>query len=174
MHVTIHFPSRLPVIVLLLLLAAAGCRKAGETAAEAAIERASGGKLEVDRDGDVTTLRGEDGSQMRIASGDDLTLPAGFPRDVYLPRDYALNSVVEMGPVTMVQLSSPQTVSDLYASADQAMQALGWRQVMAMRQASGSAVLGFEKDQRRASLTFSGGPGDGRTLVGVQLQTEGD
>lgn len=174
MHATIQFPSRLSVIALLLLLAVAGCRKAGEAATEVAIERASDGKVEVDRDGDVTTLRGEDGSQVRMSTGDDITLPAGFPRDIYLPRDYALNSVVEMGPVIMVQLSSTQTVSDLYASADQAMQAHGWKQVMAMRQASGSAVLGFEKEQRRASLTFSGGNGDGRTLVGVQLQSEGD
>lgn len=172
MHVTIQSSLRLAAIALLLPIAAGGCRKAGEAATEAAIERASGGKVEVDRDGDVTTLRGEDGSQMRMSTGDDLSLPADFPRDVYLPREYALNSVVEMGPVTMVQLSSGQTVSDLYASADQAMQALGWKQVMAMRQASGSAVLGFEKDHRRASLTFSSGADDGRTLVGVQLQAE--
>jgi hypothetical protein len=170
MRATIQFSLRLAAIALLLSVAATGCRKAGEAAAEAAIERASDGKLEVDRDGDVTTLRGEDGSQMRMSTGDDLTLPVNFPRDVYLPREYALNSVVEMGPVTMVQLSSTQTVSDLYASADQAMQAHGWKQVMAMRQASGSAVLGFEKEQRRASLTFSSGASDGRTVVGVQLQ----
>lgn len=173
MHATIQSALlRLAAIALLLPIAAGGCRKAGEAATEAAIERASGGQVEVDRDGDVTTLRGEDGSQMRMATGDDLSLPADFPRDVYLPREYALNSVVEMGPVTMVQLSSAQTVSDLYASADQAMQSLGWKQVMAMRQASGSAVLGFEKDHRRASLTFSSGASDGRTLVGVQLQAE--
>jgi len=170
MRATIQVSLRLAAIALLLPVAATGCWKAGEAASEAAIERASDGKVEVDRDGDVTTLRGEDGSQMRMSTGENLALPAGFPRDVYLPREYALNSVVEMGPVTMVQLSSTQTVSDLYASADQAMQAHGWKQVMAMRQASGSAVLGFEKEQRRASLTFSSGASDGRTVVGVQLQ----
>lgn len=174
MRATIEFSLRLAAIALLLSVAATGCRKAGEAATEAAIERASGGQVEVevDRDGDTTTFRDEDGNQMRVRSGEGLSLPADFPRDIYLPREYALNSVIEMGPVTMVQLSSTQTVSDLYASADQAMQSQGWKQVMAMRQASGSAVLGFEKDRRRASLTFSSGASDGRTLVGVQLQAE--
>ena len=166
--------NRLAAACLLgMLLALGGCRKAADTAAEAAIESATGHQVDVERDGGTTILRAEDGTQLRMSSGDDLQLPDGFPDDVYLPDQYRLDSVMEMPSVTMLQLSIHAGVDALSAEADQAMQSRGWEQVMQMRQASGSAVLAYEKGQRRASFTLSNGGNNTRTMLSVQLQDEG-
>ena len=53
-------------LVLALVLAAGACQKAGESAADVAIERATG--VKVDRDGDQVTLRSADG-QVAIQTG---------------------------------------------------------------------------------------------------------
>lgn len=167
-------PSTLPGLAkaccLGLLVLATACQNAADAASEAAIRAAAGTNVGIERDGDTTVLRGEDGTEARLRTGNDLALPEGFPDDIYLPGEYSLSSVAEMGPMTMVQLSSSEELGTVYANADQTMQAAGWKQVMAMRQASGSAVLAYEKEERRTSFTLSSGAGDDRTLVGVQVQ----
>src|SRR5690606_22347016 len=69
-------------LVLALVLAAGACKKVGESAADAAIERATG--VKVDRDGDQVTLHSKDGD-LAIRTGESVALPDDFPDDIYLP-----------------------------------------------------------------------------------------
>ena len=72
-----------------------GCRNAADAATEAAIETASGKKVDVERDGDTVTYKTEEG-EMTMQGGVDLPLPSDFPKDVYLPKTYAVNSVMDI------------------------------------------------------------------------------
>lgn len=158
-------------LVLALVLAAGACKKVGESAADAAIERATG--VKVDRDGDQVTLHSKDGD-LAIRTGESVALPDDFPDDVYLPADYQVNSVMDLQGVSMISLTAPGQVSSLFAAAREAMQAQGWTQSMSAQHSADTAILAFEKgedEQRRnATLSFNRNNGDEHVIVGVQLQ----
>ena len=125
-----------------------GCKKAQDAAVEAAIERATGAK--VDKDGNAVTIKTEQGD-LKIASADEggsVALPAGFPKDVYLPADHKVASAMDMGGMQMINLTTPQGVAEVSADAEKAMQAQGWKRDMAM-QADGSNTLMYSKDKRQ-------------------------
>ncbi|MBE0476399.1 MAG: hypothetical protein IBX62_04785 [Coriobacteriia bacterium] len=63
----------------LLVLSSAGCAKLGEKAAEKAVEKATGVKVE--QDGDAVTYTGKDGESVSYSAGGGLPkdFPAGFP-----------------------------------------------------------------------------------------------
>lgn len=166
-------------IVLATAVVLAGCSKSpSERIAETAIEQAAGGDVQVDQDGNQVSLRTDQGD-MTLSADEALPLPADFPGDVYLPGNYQVNSVMDMGKVRAVSLRTPLPVSQLFAEAGTAMKAQGWTQKMAMQQAAGNAILSFEKDTpdkitRTVSLSFiqSKNAGDG-TIVSVQMQQSG-
>ncbi len=157
-------------LVLPLALAAGGCQKVGQTAADAAIARATG--IAIDRHGEPA---GGDGVEARPdARSRSVALPADFPEDVYLPVHYQVNSVMDLQGVSMISLSVPGEVDALLADAREAMQAAGWTQSMSAQHSVDSAVLAFEKGdggpRRSATLSFNRNHGDRHVIVGVQLQ----
>ena len=157
-------------IAAVALLATACSKSPGERAAEAAIERASGAEVDIERDGEQMTIKTGEG-EMKISAGEALPLPSDFPRDVYLPGAYKVNSVMDMGPIKAINLTTDAKVSALFAEAGPAMQAQGWTQKMAIQQAAGHAMLQFEKDKRSVSLSFNESrSADGQTVVSLQLQ----
>ena len=162
--------SRLSLALGLVLVAGA-CQKVGQTAADVAIERATG--VQVARDGDQVTLRSADG-ELAIRSGESVALPQDFPSDIYLPADYQVNSVMDLQGVSMVSLRAPGQVSTLSAAAREAMQAQGWTQSMSAQQSADTALLAFEKGEdqsrRSATLSFNRNNGDEHVIVGLQLQ----
>ena len=166
----IHVTKTALVAAAAMLLATACAKSPQERMAEAAIERAAGGDVDVQRDGEQVTITTDEGS-MKMSAGEALSLPADFPDDVYLPGSYKVNSVMDMGQVKAINLTTPLRVTQLFAEAGSAMKAQGWKQKMAMQQAAGNAILSFEKDKRGVSLSFiESRSGDGNTIVSVQLQ----
>lgn len=168
MSIRIHI---LPLLAasLALAIALAGCQKTQEALADSAIERASGGQLQVQRAGDAVTLRGERG-ELAMRSGDALPLPEDFPADIYLPADYRINSVMDMDGMRVISLQAPGKVNGLFGAAREAMGRQGWKQTMAMQNAADTAMLSFEKDKRAAVLSFNGGRGDDVTMS-VQVRS---
>lgn len=162
--------QRLLPAVTAVVLVLSGCQKAADAATEAAIERASGQKMEVDRDGDRVSIRTEDG-EVTLEAGEALPLPADFPKDVYLPGRYDVDSVMDMGGMRVVNLTTRGKVSAVFAEAQQAMARAGWKQTMSMQHSADNAVLSFEKDARAAVLSFNRGEGDG-VVMGVQLRQQ--
>lgn len=148
-----------------------GCHKAQDAATEAAIESATGHKVDVERDGDKITYKTDEG-QMTMQGGMDLPLPPDFPKDVYLPAKYTVNSVMDMGGMSVVNMMSPQPVPELFAAAGKSMQDQGWKQVTAMQHASGNAMLAFEKEQRHVSLSFNANRQGAGTVVSVQRRDD--
>ncbi|RYY75211.1 MAG: hypothetical protein EOO24_45815, partial [Comamonadaceae bacterium] len=105
----IHPAIRLSLAVALTaLIVAPGCKKAQDAAVETAIERATGTRVDVDKDGDTTTIKTEGGELRIAASGDGGTvaLPADFPKDVFLPDDNTLASAMDMGGMQMLNMTT--------------------------------------------------------------------
>ena len=161
-------PSTLALILAGLgLLAASGCHRAADAAAEVAIERASGQSVDVDRDGNRLRITTADG-EIHVAGGDGMALPADFPDDLFLPARYAVISVMDVGGARLVSLESDGAVAAMFEAARAAMAGKGWSQTLAMQQPD-SAMLGFSHDGREATYTFTRHTG-GPLLVGIQLR----
>jgi hypothetical protein len=161
-------------LVLLLACAAlgiAGCQKAADTTTEAAISRASGDQVEVDRDGGQVRIKTADG-ELTMQAGDALPLPADFPKDVYLPGRYEVYSVMDMGGTQVVSVSTRGKVTGVFTEAQQAMADAGWTQTMSMQHSADSAMLSYEKDARAAVLSFNRGEGSDGVVMAVQLREE--
>jgi hypothetical protein len=163
-------PIAVAALALVAGLSATGCQRASD----AMVERASGGQVAIERDGDTVVLKGADG-QMTLQGGDALPLPKEFPRDVYLPEGYAINSVMDLQGVNVIGMQAPGKVAGLFADAREAMVAQGWKETMAMQHSVDSAMLAFEKpgggsEPRSAMLAFNDAGSDGVTLS-VQLRT---
>jgi hypothetical protein len=163
--------SRLLPLLACAAFSIAGCQKAADAATEAAIARASGEKVEVDRDGGHVRIKTADG-ELNMQSGDALPLPADFPRDVYLPGRYDVNSVMDMGGMQVISVSTRGKVADVFAEAQEAMADAGWKQTMSMQHSADNAMLSFEKDARAAVLSFNKGEGADGVVMGVQLRED--
>lgn len=165
-------PTRLACLAAALAVACAapGCQRAGDPFAEAAIERATRTQIEAARG----ALPAEQGGTGTEQAGRSLPLPTHFPGDIYLPRGYRVNSVMDLQDVSVLSLSAPGQVDALFADARASMQAQGWRQTLSAQHSVDAAMLAFEKDAgpglRSTTLSFNRNHGDDRVIVGVQLR----
>lgn len=155
------------------VLAATGCKRAGEAAADAAIAAASGGKVDVSHDDDgTTTIQSKDGKQtMTVSAGGNASLPADFPKDVFLPSDYKVESALEMPGAMVTHVFTDGSVASVSSDADKNMQAQGWKQTMVMAQSEQAHIVMWEKGERHATLTIAGDKAQGGVQVGYQLAT---
>ena len=156
------------------VLVGAGCKRAGEAAADAAIAAASGGKVDVSHGDDgTTTISSKDGKEtMTVSAGDGTTLPASFPKDVFLPSDYKVESALEMPGAVVTHVLTQGSVASVSSDADKDMQAQGWKQTMVMAQSEQAHIVMWEKGERHATLTIAGDKAQGGVQVGYQLATE--
>jgi len=166
----------MPIMRILLLsfaitICLSGCHKAADNATEAAIEAASGQKVDVERDGDKVTFKNEE-AEVTTQAGMNLPLPADFPKDIYLPKSYTVNTVMDMSGIHMVSLMAPEPVPALFNAASEAMQQQGWKQVTAMQHASGNAMLAFEKERRHVALSFNSNRQGAGTVLSVQMRDD--
>jgi hypothetical protein len=164
-----HRGVRLCAAVLATAVLMASCQRAGNPIAEAAIERAARGSV------DAGSVAGGDAPGTRPAP-DALPLPAQFPGDVYLPRGYRVNSVMDLPDASVLSLSAPGHLDALFADARESMRAQGWTQTLSARHSADAAMLAFEKraggPARSATLSFNRNHGDARVIVGVQLRRQ--
>ena len=144
-------PHLLPALAALVIASALpACKKAQDAAVESAIERATGSKVDIDKDGNSMTIKTEQGD-VSITSAEDggsVAMPAGFPTDIYLPEDHRVASAMDMAGMQMVNLATRAGVSALSADVESHMQASGWKREMAM-QADGSSTLMYSKGTRQ-------------------------
>ena len=162
-----HHPL-LTILVAAIALAAGGCQKAADAATEAAIERASGQKVSVDRRGDAMHISTPEG-ELKIATGEGIALPTDFPDDVFLPSTYGVVSVMDISGARLVNLNSDGSVASMFEAARSGMADRGWTQTLAIQQAD-SAMLGFARDDRETTYTFTRHGGGEQLAVSIQLR----
>lgn len=149
-----------------------GCGKmqeaASEAAAEKAIEATTGKKVDIqNEDGRQSVTIETDQGTYTSSSGENVALPATFPKDVHLPADAKLTSAMTMGPNLSVTLTSSQALSTTYAAYRKAQAGDGWKETMAMQDAT-SGLLTMEKGQQTLLTHFAAENGATTMVVNVQ------
>ena len=167
-------PHLLPALAALVIASALpACKKAQDAAVESAIERATGSKVDIDKDGNSMTIKTEQGD-VSITSAEDggsVAMPAGFPTDIYLPEDHRVASAMDMAGMQMVNLATRAGVSALSADVESHMQASGWKREMAM-QADGSSTLMYSKGTRQVVYQLIKAE-DGGTQLAIRTSESG-
>lgn len=166
-----HTPHRpFPWLALLAAVALSpACKKAQDMATEAAIEHATGAK--VDKDGNALTIKTEAGD-MKITTGENgasVPLPTGFPSDIILPDKHKVASAMDVGGAQLINLTTPTALAAVYADTDKAMQAAGWKREMAM-QATDSGSLAYSKAKRQVFYQLLAAD-DGGTQLSIRSGT---
>ncbi len=163
-----------PLLAVGLLLPLSACQKAADKVTAAAIERATGNKVDVDRDGNTVTIKTDEG-QIKVATSEDgqsVPLPDDFPKDVFLPEQAAVNSAMDMAGMKMVNITTEATTSEVSGAIQKTMEARGWKREMAMQAAEGSATLVYSKDKRQTVYQMMKADGGG-TQVAIRTGGEG-
>ena len=164
----------LPVLAVSLLLPLTACKKAAEKMTEAAIERATGNKVDLKKDGSAMTIKTKDG-EINVATstdGQSVPLPADFPKDVFLPEHSTVNSAMDMGGMKMVNLITKTPSAEVSATIQKTMEGEGWKREMAMQAAEGSATLVYSKDKRQTVYQMMKDD-NGGTQVAIRTGGEG-
>lgn len=164
----------LPILAVVLLLPLTACKKMAEEVADAAIERTTGNKVDLDKDGGAMSLQSEDGD-IKVATSQDgqsVPLPADFPKDVFLPAHSAVNSAMDMSGMKMVNMTTDASSGDVSATIQKTMEADGWKREMAMQAAEGSATLVYSKDKRQTVYQMMKGD-QGGTQIAIRTGGEG-
>lgn len=143
------------VLLCCAVVALGACQKSGEERmAELAVERATGGQVTIEKAGEQVTVKTEDG-EVKMSTGASLVLPAAFPKDVYLPRNYTVQSVVESADVTIVALHAAGDIATMHDEASAGMKAQGWEPLMSMQADAENRMLVYQKENRTASMTLA-------------------
>ncbi len=161
---TVHSRHLLVVSLLAALPMLGACDKIAQKATEAAIEHATGAK--VDKDGNAVTIKTDKG-EMKVSTaeeGGSIALPADFPSDVFLPSERKVGSVLNVGNALMVNLTTSDSMNAVFAATQKAMADGGWKQEMAMQSTDGSS-LAYTKDKRQVNYHISTEEGTGTTLM---------
>ena len=148
MHPTPRCVLALAISALVLTLPA--CKKAQDAAVNAAIEHATGAKVE--RNGNEVTVKTDQG-ELHVASaenGGSVALPASFPKDVQLPAQYKVNTVMETGGAQIVSLNTQDAMGTLFNSLSSGMEGKGWKRELATQTSDGGA-LSFSKDNHNVA-----------------------
>jgi hypothetical protein len=145
--------TNLLLLPALVAIALSACSKSPEERiAEAAIGAMTGKDVSVDKDGEKVTF-GSGDQAVTISGGDSAELPAGFPKDVWLPGDYTVESAMASTGFTMVAMRADGTIADFAAQARQRMEAGGWKRTMETQDET-SSMLAYENAERTALLAF--------------------
>ena len=136
-----------PIVLIAATLLLAACGKSPD---EAAVAAATGGK--VDKDGDKMTVQTPEGT-VTFNAEQGQSLPASFPKEVFLPAGYEVRSSMDMNGALMVDLVVPGKPADIFAATGAAMPGLGWKQTAAIQQ-QGTQALVFENDAQMVQYSF--------------------
>ena len=160
--------------VIAACLALSGCGKSpSQSAAEAAVAAATGGKMQVNKNGDQSqvTIKDDKGNQVQMNTGGNVALPKDFPTDVHLPATYTIKTAMSMSGGSILELHTPTALQAVYAEYDTSMKSGGWTEAMAMQSATDGATLQFTKDKRTAVVVITA-HSEGGSDVHLQIASD--
>lgn len=155
----------LPILVLGVILVLSGCTKTAENKIEDSIEDSTGGQADVDLDDGNIMINTNEGT---FEAGDNVSLPSGFPSDVYVYDGTITASTTtsdDMYVVSIQTSDSPEQVKDTYETE---LANDGWEITSTLTLPTG-VTLGAEKGSRYVTVTA--GEEDGDTFVTIGVTT---
>lgn len=143
-------------ILLVSCFALTGCKKAGEEAAEKAIEAGlakEGVKADVDASDGKVTIQGKDG-KTEFAGGKNVAVPDSFPKDVYIYEGATLNSALSVPGGFNLTMETGDSAETVLSTVKGKMTGQGWKVEMTMNQGELSMV-GFKKGERTVLVNIT-------------------
>lgn len=159
-----HRSTRL-LLIAVLGLSLAGCGKTlTQKTTEKAIEKATNGQAKVDVSNNSVRVNVNGGS---YAVGDSVSLPDGFPSDVYVVDGTIKSAVTTVaGKAYSVSLTTSKSVADVKSLYASKLVENGWT-VITTAAVSGSEMFSAEKGKRTLTVTISPDQDQGATVVTV-------
>jgi hypothetical protein len=134
----------------------AGCKKAGEKAAEKAIEAGmakEGVKAKVDVSGDKVTIEGKDGKSVYTA-GKGAAVPENFPKDVYVYEGATIIAAISVPDGFNLAMETSDSADKVLATVKSKMTGFGWKEEMTMNQGN-SSIVSYKKGERTAMVNIN-------------------
>lgn len=156
-----------------VLAALAGCGKSpSQSAAEAMVSAATGGKVNVSQSGDNTTMtvKDDNGNEIHMNAGGNVALPKDFPSDVHLPASYTIKTAINAPGGIVLEMHTPAAMQAVYSDYDASMKSGGWTEAMAMQTSDKESMLNFTKGERNVVVSIVAA-GEGGTDVHLQAAT---
>lgn len=172
------FVSSGVVLISALTLSACGIgntvnQKVGNKIAEKVIESQSGGKVDVDSNGEKVTIKTDDG-QTQFAAGGDVKLPDNFPKELVVADDAKLMMATSSGnssSISYLTNSEQKTVMEKYIAT---LTGSGWKKEMELDTGEGK-MTNFSKGKEAVTVVVganSSNENTEKTSVMVTLVTE--
>ena len=105
-------------------------------------------------------------NQMQAQYGADLQLPSDFPKEIPLPNNYSIESIVQMGERTNISLRTTGKHSHIYSVFRRRLKTSGWAEKNALDTAD-SAVLDISKKDLGIVIVFAPSPNNDGLLISV-------
>lgn len=163
-----------PMLAVGLLLPMTACQEAAEKMTEATLEKATGNKVDLKRDGNsmsITTDEGEFNVDAGV-DGESVPMPDDFPKDVFLPEKGKINSAMDMAGMKMVNIITNVPSAEISAQVQKNMEAQGWKREMAMQGEEGSATFVYSKEKRQTVYQMVKND-EGGTQIAIRTGGEG-
>lgn len=147
-------------------------RNAAEFAVERAIERATGGNVDVDYNGDGTvTYKGEDGE---VQVGTNAQLPSDWPSDVPVMPGATIGYSGTSNPTTgaagaTVMFTTSKSVAEVVTYYNTELVSQGWT-IDATTNLANTTVISAKKAGRTAGMYIAGAEGTTTVTIGVQQE----
>jgi len=134
-----------------------GCKKASEKVTEKIIEKSlknSGASdAKVDLSQGKMSIKTDTG-EMVMSTGDSVSLPADFPKDIYVIKGAKIQTALKMPDRYMIQLSIEQEKSKVANTYVSEMKAQGWTSDTSMDTGDTSIRI-FKKDKRQTAVNIA-------------------
>lgn len=150
---TICFVVGMTMVSCLIL---AGCKKAGEKAAEKAIEAGmakEGVNAKVDASGGKVTIQTKEGTAV-YAGGKAATVPENFPKDVYVYEGAAIIASVSVPDGFNLVMETGDSADKVLGAIKSKMTGFGWKEEMTMNQGK-TSLVSYRKGERTATFNVN-------------------
>jgi hypothetical protein len=138
-------------------LVLAGCKKAGEKAAEKAIEAGmarEGVKADVDTSAGKITIKSKDGTSI-VSTGKGAVVPENFPKDVYVYEGATILAAISVPDGFNVNMETSDSADKVMSTIKSKMTGFGWQEETSVNQGK-NTMVGYKKGERTAMVNVNG------------------
>jgi cytoskeletal protein RodZ len=152
------------VIAILGVGSYAATRFFAEEVVEKAAEQATGGKVDIEDEGDKVTIETDEGT----ATIGKNEVPDSFPSDVTVYSDAEITATSETASGTMINLETSDSVSKVFDFYKSNLASNGWKQTSAATYA-GTATVTAEKGGKMVSVIIGTDTDNNKTTIIISV-----
>ncbi|HEX7456623.1 MAG TPA: hypothetical protein VF303_04130 [Candidatus Nanoarchaeia archaeon] len=135
-----------------------------EEAAETTIEKATGGKVDIQDEGEKVSIETDEG---KLTIGQD-KVPSGFPSDITVYSGSEIAATAETDTDVSLQLKTPDSVSKVFEFYKDDLASNGWTQTSTASYQD-SAIISAEKSGKQVIITVAVSEEDNKTLISIMV-----